>query len=103
MFSIKLIDGIKIDFIRYCIINKQGGVYIDLDIYPRHITFHSFDKYIQQNEYLIGVWFDEKNNMRTNDNFLIMGFILVYNFFNISEKNRNSCDCDVCKFSWRLC
>ncbi len=61
----------KIDFIRYCIINKDGGIYIDLDIYPRQITFHSFDKYIQQNEYLIGVWFDEKNNKLTPSNSIL--------------------------------
>jgi mannosyltransferase OCH1-like enzyme len=61
----------KIDFIRYCIINKEGGVYIDLDIYPRQITFHSFDKYIQKNEYLIGVWFDKKNNKLTPSNSIL--------------------------------
>jgi|TARA_B100000073_G_C23708803_1_gene563399 hypothetical protein len=61
----------KIDFIRYCIINKEGGVYIDLDIYPRQITFHSFDKYIQQNDYLIGIWYDEKNNKLTPSNSIL--------------------------------
>lgn len=61
----------KIDFIRYCIINKQGGIYIDLDIYPKNITHDSFDKYIQRNEYVLGVWFDKKKNRLEPSNSII--------------------------------
>jgi len=84
----------KIDFIRYCIINKQGGVYIDMDIYPKEITFHNFDKYIQQNEYLIGVWFDKKKNKLFPSN-SILGFdknklssLIKYSMEETKKKNQ---------------
>lgn len=61
----------KIDFIRYCIINKEGGVYIDLDIFPKQIYFDNFGKFIQRNKYVIGVWYDKKNNKLNASNSLL--------------------------------
>ena len=61
----------KIDFIRYCIINKEGGVYIDLDIFPKEIYHDNFGKYIQRNEYIVGVWFDKKNKKLQPSNSII--------------------------------
>lgn len=61
----------KIDFAKYLIINQDGGLYIDLDIYPRPLV--NFKKYISQQEYIIGIWFDKEKDKLTSSN-SILGF-----------------------------
>jgi len=59
----------RIDFIRYLILNKEGGVYIDLDIYPiREMDF----KDLLEQRYLINYWTNPKTEIREVTN-SIMG------------------------------
>jgi len=58
----------RIDFIRYLILNKEGGVYIDLDIYP-HIEKDFFDLLDQR--YLFNFWINPKNNILEVNNALM--------------------------------
>lgn len=46
----------KIDFIRYVILNQDGGIYIDLDI--EILDNVDFDKYIESNTYILGNWYN---------------------------------------------
>jgi len=52
----------RIDFCRYLIINKYGGVYIDLDIEPNYNNNLDFNKYIESSKYLLNKWYDPKKN-----------------------------------------
>ncbi len=63
----------RIDFIRYCAINKLGAsaIYIDLDMSPRFsLNEDPFIKY--KDDYYIGCWYDkEKTEKYTNkDNYM---------------------------------
>ena len=59
----------RIDFIRYLILNKEGGVYIDLDIYP-HKNKDFFD--LLEQRYLLNYWTNPKTGIREVTN-SIMG------------------------------
>ena len=84
----------KIDFIRYCIINKEGGIYVDLDIYPKNITFDNFGKFVQRNDYVIGVWYDKKNKKLTPSNSILafpknkLTSLINYSMEQTDEKNK---------------
>ena len=51
----------RADFIRYCILYKYGGIYVDCDIHPIKKIDHLFDK-----EYFFVRWNDDKKNLPYN-------------------------------------
>jgi len=63
----------RIDYCRYIIINKYGGVYIDLDIEPNYNNNLDFNKYIESSKYILNKWYDPKKNKWEINNAL-MGF-----------------------------
>ena len=63
----------KIDFCRYLILNKYGGIYIDLDIEPNNTNEKDFNKYIENSDYILNKWFNPKTNKWELNNAL-MGF-----------------------------
>tara|TARA_R100000654_G_C2665295_1_gene125299 strand:+ start:494 stop:1126 length:633 start_codon:yes stop_codon:yes gene_type:complete len=48
----------KIDYARYLLLQKYGGIYIDLD----EENIQSFDSKILNSKVITGVWFDKKKN-----------------------------------------
>ena len=58
----------RIDFIRYLILNKEGGVYIDLDIYPNREKdiFEILDQ-----RFLFNYWTNPKTNIKEVNNALM--------------------------------
>lgn len=59
----------KIDFLRYVIINHEGGIYIDLDI--EILDNVNFDKYIESSEYILGNWYNPKTKVTEVSNSVI--------------------------------
>ena len=59
----------RIDFIRYLIINKEGGIYVDLDIYPKP-NMDIFD--ILEQPYILNYWINKKGKKEINN--AMMGF-----------------------------
>ena len=51
----------RADFIRYCILHKYGGIYIDCDIHP----LRSLDSLFQK-DYFFVTWHDDKNKLPYN-------------------------------------
>jgi len=51
----------RADFIRYCILYKHGGIYVDCDIHPIKNIDHLFSK-----EYFFVRWNDDKKNLPYN-------------------------------------
>jgi mannosyltransferase OCH1-like enzyme len=65
-------DWQRIDFAKYLIINKDGGVYIDLDIHPANKKNKiNLAQLFEYNEYIIGVWYDKKKEKLTPSNSII--------------------------------
>ena len=59
----------RIDFIRYLIINKEGGIYVDLDIYPNPDK-DIFD--LLEKQYILNFWINKKGKKEINN--AMMGF-----------------------------
>ena len=59
----------RIDFIRYLILNKEGGLYVDLDIYPNK-NMDIFD--LIEKEYILNFWINKKGIKEINN--AMMGF-----------------------------
>ena len=51
----------RADFIRYCILHKYGGIYIDCDIHPLRSLDDLFKK-----DYFFVTWHDDKNKLPYN-------------------------------------
>ena len=58
----------RIDFIRYLILNQEGGIYVDLDIYPN--ANMDFLELLDQ-RYLMNYWTNPKNNIPEVNNALM--------------------------------
>ena len=58
----------RIDFIRYLILNKEGGIYVDLDIYP-NANMDLMELLDQR--YLMNYWTNPKNNIPEVNNALM--------------------------------
>ena len=63
----------RIDFSRYLVLNRDGGVYIDLDIAPTKYGMDNFSDYIQSNDYILNKWYNGKTGKWELNNAL-MGF-----------------------------
>ena len=50
----------RIDFSRYLVLNRDGGIYIDLDIAPTKYGQNNFNHYVENNEYLLNKWYNGK-------------------------------------------
>ena len=61
----------RIDFCRYIIINKFGGLYVDLDIEIKEPQKGSLATYILNQDYIIGLWHNKKTNKTEMTNSLI--------------------------------
>ena len=51
----------RADFIRYCILHKYGGIYIDCDIHPLRSLDDLFKK-----DYFFVTWHDDKKKLPYN-------------------------------------
>ena len=63
----------RIDFSRYLVLNRDGGIYIDLDIAPTKYGEQHFNNYVENNNYLLNKWYNGKNGKWELNNAL-MGF-----------------------------
>ena len=58
----------RIDFIRYLILNQEGGIYIDMDIFP-HVDKNIFE--LLDQPYIFNYWIDPKTGIREINNALM--------------------------------
>lgn len=73
----------RADFIRYCILHKYGGIYIDCDIHPLRSLDDLFKK-----DYFFVTWHDDKNKLPYN---AVMGSKPKQKIFlEICEESKNS-------------
>ena len=63
----------RIDFCRYLIINKFGGLYVDLDIAPNDGKYETLSSYIMTRDYILGLW-DNKKTGKTEITNSLIGF-----------------------------